>query len=165
MNKILKFLGIALLLLTGGFIIWSFSNMRDRHKGYDTSLKIQAQHLSGIKAGFAAVPITPEVPDRWEDKNGDAQYNPKEGDTFTDLNGNGIFDAVWIAGFSNSKPANGIHDDTWARTMIIDDGKNRLAIVALDAIGFMNDDVVDVRKMIPHDAGITYTIITSTHTH
>lgn len=165
MKKILKLLGIALLLLTGGFIIWSFSNMKDRHKGYDTSLKIQAQHLSGIKAGFAAVPITPEVPDRWEDKNGDAQYNPKDGDTFTDRNGNSIFDAVWIAGFSNSKPANGIHDDTWARTMIIDDGKTRLAIVVLDAIGFMNDDVVDVRKMIPHDAGITYTIVTSTHTH
>jgi len=49
--------------------------------------------------------------------------------------------------------------------MIIDDGNARLAIVILDAIGFMNDDVVDVRKMIPEETGITYTLIASTHTH
>jgi len=29
----------------------------------------------------------------------------------------------------------------------------------------MNDDIIDVRKRIPSDAGVTYTIITSTHTH
>ncbi|MDZ7605598.1 MAG: hypothetical protein U5K79_08410 [Cyclobacteriaceae bacterium] len=29
----------------------------------------------------------------------------------------------------------------------------------------MNDDVVDVRKMIPEATGMTYTIIASTHTH
>ena len=72
---------------------------------------------------------------------------------------------VWIAGFGNKRAANGIHDDTWARTMVIDDGKTRLAIVVLDAIGFMNDDVIDVRKRIHGEAGVTYTIITSTHTH
>ncbi|MEZ5106421.1 MAG: hypothetical protein R2757_18110 [Draconibacterium sp.] len=33
--------------------------------------------------------------------------------------------------------------------MIIDDGKTRLAIVILDAVGFMNDDVIDAREMIP----------------
>jgi hypothetical protein len=49
--------------------------------------------------------------------------------------------------------------------MVIDDGKTRLAIVVLDAIGFMNDDVIDVRKRIPGEARVTYTIITSTHTH
>jgi hypothetical protein len=48
---------------------------------------------------------------------------------------------------------------------VVDDGRTRLAIVVLDAIGFMNDYVIDVRKRIPDDAGITYTIIASTHTH
>ena len=51
------------------------------------------------------------------------------------------------------------------RTMVIDDGNTRLAIVVLDAIGFMNDDIIDVRKRIPAESGVTYTIITSTHTH
>ena len=165
MKKFLKIFGILLILLFAGIIAWMFTNMTDRHSGYKADMKIIDTTPAAISAGFAAVTITPEVPDRWVDADGDAEYNPKDGDTFTDGNGNGKFDPVWIAGFSNRRPANGIHDDTWARTMIIDDGKTRLAIVIIDAIGFMNDDVIDVRKMIPADAGITYTIISSTHTH
>lgn len=165
MRKFFKISGILLLLVLIGFSVWSFSNMKDRHPGYIVDLNIRNNSSSELKAGFAAVAITPEVPDRWEDKNGDGKYNPKDGDTFTDGNGNGKFDKVWIAGFSNNKPANGVHDDTWARTMVIDDGKTRLAIVILDVIGFMHDDVVDVRKMLPENLGLTYTIIASTHTH
>jgi hypothetical protein len=41
----------------------------------------------------------------------------------------------------------------------------RIAIVSIDAIGFMNDDVVDVRNLIASETGITYATITSTHTH
>jgi hypothetical protein len=165
MKTFLKVLGLLLLLMIMGLIVWIYSNLKDRNPGYKADLKIVSGAPGPLKAGFAAFTITPEVPDRWIDKNGDAEYNPKDGDTFTDGNGNGVFDPVWIAGFGNSRAANGIHDDTWARTMVIDDGKTRLAIVVLDAIGFMNDDVIDVRKRIPGEAGVTYTIITSTHTH
>ena len=165
MKKFLKITGVIIILLFAGAIAWIFTNMKDRHPGYSANLNIINKASLVLSSGFAAVPITPEVPDRWVDNNNDAKYKPKDGDTFTDGNGNGKFDPVWIAGFSNSKPANGIHDDTWARTMIIDDSKTRLAIVIIDAIGFMNDDVVDVRKMIPAEAGVTYTIIASTHTH
>ena len=165
MKKILKITGFTVFLFIAAVVAWMFTNMTDRHPGYKADLKITGETPSVLRAGFAAVPITPKVPDRWTDANSDHKYKPKDGDTFTDGNGNGKFDPVWIAGFSNSKPANGVHDDVWARTMVIDDGKTRLAIVILDAIGFMNDDVVDVRKMIPETAGITYTIIASTHTH
>ncbi|MFV0591561.1 MAG: hypothetical protein ACK5M7_09265 [Draconibacterium sp.] len=165
MKKVLKRIGIVLAVLFVVLTVWMLTNMKDRHPGYSADLKITGTPPAGLKAGFAAVPITPEVLDRWVDKNDDAKYKPKDGDTFIDGNGNGKFDPVWIAGFSNSKPANGIHDDTWARTMILDDGATRLAIVIIDAIGFMHDDVVDVREMIPKEAGITYTIVASTHTH
>ena len=165
MKKFLKIFGILVLVIFAALIAWSFTNMKDRHPGYSANLNIINKTSLDLSAGFAAVTITPEVPDRWVDADDNAKYEPKKGDTFTDGNGNGIFDPVWIAGFSNSKAANGVHDDTWARTMIIDDGKTRLAIVIIDAIGFMNDDVVDVRKMIPAEAGISYTIIASTHTH
>jgi len=165
MKRFFKFLGLLILVIVVGLLIWFFSNLRDRNPGYNADLEIMNENSSYLYAGFAAVPITPEVPDRWTDTDGDAKYNPKDGDTFTDGNGNGKFDPVWIAGFSNSRAANGIHDDLWARTMIIDDGKTRLAIVVLDAIGFMNDDIIDVRSRIPDDAGVTYTIISSTHTH
>lgn len=165
MKKILKISAFVLILLFVVVVSWIFANLHDRHSGYSADMKIINETPSTLSAGFAAVAITPEVPDRWVDANNDFKYNPKDGDSFTDGNGNGKFDPVWIAGFSNSKPANGVHDDTWARTMIVDDGKTRLAIVVLDVIGFMHDDVVDIRKMIPSESGITYTIISSTHTH
>jgi hypothetical protein len=165
MKKFFKILGFAIVLLFAALVTWMFMNMRDRHPGYSADLKISNNPPSALNIGFAAVTITPEVHDRWVDVNNDHEYNPKDGDTFTDGNGNGKFDPVWIAGFSNRKPANGVHDDTWARTMVIDDGLTRLAIVSIDAIGFMNDDVVDVRKSIAPEAGISYAIITATHTH
>ncbi len=165
MKAIFKFAGFFLLVIVVGLLIWFHLNLKDRNPGYKADLMISGIKTGSLSAGFATIPITPEVPDRWTDINGDAKYRPKDGDTFTDGNGNGVFDPVWIAGFSNSRAANGIHDDTWARTMIIDDGNTRLAIVVLDAIGFMNDDVIDVRKRIPEASGVTYTIISSTHSH
>ena len=165
MKRFFKIFGTILLITITGAAIFLYSNLRDHNRGYSADLKILNTDSSVIRAGFAAIPITPEVPDRWSDKNNDAQFNPKDGDTYTDGNGNGKFDAYWLAGFGNRRAANGIHDELWVRTMIIDDGKTRIAIVALDLIGFMNNEVIDVRSRIPHSAGITYSIITSTHTH
>jgi hypothetical protein len=165
MKLILKVFTSILLLSIIGFSVWILTNLRDKTPDYKADLLIVAGPQQYLKAGFAAVPVTPEVPDRWVDFNGDAQYNPDDGDTYTDGNGNGKFDPVWIAGFGNRRAANGIHDELWARSVIIDDGRTRLAIVALDAIGFMNNDVVDVRKRISAETGISYIIIASTHTH
>jgi len=165
MKAFLKILGSLILLLIILLILWCNSNMKDRNPGYKADLKIKGGTPGTLSAGFAALPVTPQVPDRWTDENNNAKYEPDKGETFTDGNANGVFDPVWIAGFGNGRAANGIHDDLWARTMVIDNGSTRLAIVVLDAIGFMNDDIIDVRKRIPAEAGVTYTIITSTHTH
>ncbi len=165
MKKIILWIsGIFLVLILSG-ALYLYKNCRNRHPGYKINISIKNDNAGPIKTGFAAIPITPEVPDRWHDKNNDAQYSPETGDTYEDLNGNGKFDAVWMAGFQHSRAANGVHDNLWARTMIIDDGTTRIAIVAIDAIGFMHDDIVDVRNRIPADDKITYTIIASTHTH
>ncbi len=163
MKKFFKYLGIGFLLLIICLLFWVASNLKDQHPGYAVDLKILNNPPSQLYAGFSAMSITPAVPDRWDDKNNNAEYD--SGETFTDGNGNGKFDPVWIAGFGNNKPANGIHDELWARAMVIDDGKTRLAIVVLDAIGFMNNDIIDVRDLISKEAGITYAIISSTHTH
>ncbi|MBN1109077.1 MAG: hypothetical protein JXR66_00435 [Bacteroidales bacterium] len=165
MKKFLTGAGLLLLIIIAGILFTGIINLKDRHPGYKADMKIISRHSSPLKAGFAAMPITPEVTDRWTDANNDARYRPKDGDTFTDGNGNGKFDPVWMAGFSNSRAANGIHDDLWARTMVLDDGQTRLAVVVLDAIGFMNCDVIDVRERIPASAGVTYTIVVSTHSH
>ncbi len=154
-----------IFLILTGMIFLLYKNLHNRHPGYQVGIEVKHNPLHPLKIGFSAVPITPAVPDHWTDINQDAQFNQKDGDTYTDGNGNGKFDAVWMAGFQNNRPANGIHDDLWARTVIIDDGESKISITVLDAIGFMHDDIIDVRKSLPANAGITYSIISSTHTH
>ena len=163
--KWLKRIFLLLLLLAIGTSIFLYTRFQDRFPGYKIDLDIENPTPGPLKAGFAALKITPEIPDHWTDANDDARFVEEDGDTWEDGNGNGQFDPVWIAGFHNRRAANGIHDELWARAMILDDGTTRLAIVALDAIGFGNDDVISVRERIPESAGVNYTIVCSTHTH
>lgn len=166
MKKWLIGIGSFLLLMLIGLSIWIFYNLRDRHPGYDVHIEIEGKkNVAQISVGFGKAPITPKIIDTWNDVNNDARYREEDGDTYNDLNNNGQFDAVWIAGFSNAKPANGIHDDVWARAMLVDDGQTRIVMVALDAVGFMHDDVVDIRKQISKEWDIDYVLIASTHTH
>ncbi|TVP97863.1 MAG: hypothetical protein EA359_19020 [Balneolaceae bacterium] len=153
---------LAIMILVTAFALY---NLRDRHKGYWVELDIQAPPPARIHAGFSAVTITPEIIDTWTDTNGNFRYNPEEGDTYRDITGTGMFDAVWMAGFQNRKPAQGVHDDLWARAMVLDDGTTRLAWVVLDAIGFFADDIVEARKRLPANLGVDYAIVSSTHTH
>jgi len=156
-------LGLGILILSVSILL--YIRLHDRHPDYNIDLTVAASKPSRLSAGFAAVKITPVVSDSWIDKNNDYKFNEEDGDTYQDGNGNGKFDAVWMAGFHNNRPAQGVHDDLWARCMIIDDGKTRLALVAIDAIGFGSDDIIDVRKGFPKEWNLTYAIITSTHTH
>jgi hypothetical protein len=48
---------------------------------------------------------------------------------------------------------------------VLDDGQTRIAIVGLDVVGFLHDDIVDIRKALPGYLDIDYTIICSTHNH
>ncbi|MEN8187559.1 MAG: neutral/alkaline non-lysosomal ceramidase N-terminal domain-containing protein [Bacteroidota bacterium] len=166
MKKLLKITGIVILLFLIVIFFWLNSNWRDRHPDYVIDLKIEKEgSLQIITAGFSKMPITPTIVDTWNDANNDFKYNEKDGDTYNDNNKNGEFDAFWIAGMSNKKPAQGIHDEVWSRVMVIDDGNTRIAMVSLDVIGFMHDDVVDIRNLIPAELNIDYTLISSTHTH
>jgi hypothetical protein len=156
---------VFVFVLAAITLSYVYFQLRDRHPGYSANLRIDGNPAGSLRAGFAAVSITPPVPDPWTDANGDAQYDPADGDTYEDGNGNGRFDPVWMAGFQNKRPAMGVHDQLWARAIVIDDGTTRLALVALDAIGFLADDIIDIRKQLPEDLGVDYTIVCSTHTH
>lgn len=165
MIKVFKITGIILLLIFLGIGSFIYRNLHNRHPGYRIDIEVKGNPSQPLKVGFSAVPITPIVPDQWQDINKDAKFNPEDGDIYIDGNGNGRFDAIWMAGFHNKRPANGIHDDLWARTMVIDDGISRISLTVLDAIGIMHDDIVDIRKNLPEYTNITYSIISSTHTH
>jgi hypothetical protein len=165
MLQFLKCSGIISLMMIISFSFFSCVNLRDRNPGYQLNLKVIPAGTGTLKAGFSAVPITPQVPDTWIDHNSNAKYEPKKGDTYRDGNGNGEFDAVWMAGFSRKRASNGIHDPLWARTMVIDDGNARFSLTSIDAIGLFHDELIDIRKRISSTAGITYSIVTSTHVH
>ncbi|HUV12785.1 MAG TPA: hypothetical protein VMY18_04020 [Acidobacteriota bacterium] len=156
---------IVVLVAFGALLLYLYSNIRDRHPGYELDLHIRSESPGPLRIGFSAVPITPEIQDTWVDSDGDAYYDESKGDHYVDGNGNGKFDPFWLAGFQNRRPANGVHDDLWARTVVIDDGQTKIALVVLDVIGFFHDDIVDVRTLIPESSGINYTIVASTHNH
>ena len=163
--KVIKSVGIALLLLCIVALLLFQYQTRDRHNGYELNIAIGSNTAGTIQSGFAAVSITPEIVDTWNDIDKNARYEPEKGDTFNDTNNNGKFDAFWIAGFGNRRAANGVHDKLWARTMILDDGTTRMALVSLDAIGFFHDQVIEVRKRLKKELGIDYCMIATTHVH
>jgi len=158
------FLSVLLACITG-LIVWILLNIRDRHPNHQIDISIKNEQPQILQAGFSAFPITPQVIDTWNDVNGDARYKPDDGDAYNDNNQNGKFDAVWIAGFHQARPAQGVHDDLWSRAIVIHDGKSTIAIVSLDAIGFMQDDIIDIRKKVAEDVQVDYIIINSTHDH
>jgi len=169
MKRIFKILLGLILVLVLILVSVYLYNSRDRHSGYSLNLDLPENFVNQpaqLKVGLAKLPITPNVEDTWIDANNNAKYEPKKGDSFMDKNENGKFDAFWIAGFSNNRPAKGVHDDIWARSIVWDDGNIRVALVVLDAIGFFHDDVITVREMVAKkDWEIDHVIVASTHNH
>ncbi len=165
MKRILKWLALCVLLaiIVGSCIV--MYNWRDRSPDYSIDVTIENKNQSTIKAGFAKRPITPTIVDTWNDANANNKFSEDDGDTYNDNNNNGKFDAFWIAGMSNAKPAQGVHDDVWSRVMVLDDGKSRVAMISMDAIGFLHGDVIDIRNRIPEELDIDYALLSSTHTH
>jgi hypothetical protein len=165
MKKFLKISLIGLSFLILGVLLYSFYQFRDRHPNYLIDINLKSTQ-NEMRAGFAKVDITPVGFESWTDNNGDSKFNPEDGDTFIDSNGNGKFDAIWLAGFHNSRPAQGVLDPLWARAMVLDAGDVKIALCVIDMIGFGNDEVIATRKLIEKsNPELDYVIIASTHVH
>jgi hypothetical protein len=90
-----------------------------------------------------------------------------EGYTAADENeADGEFQAAWLAGFHNGRPATGLHDDIWARAIVFDQGETRVALVSVDLVGWFFDDVVRIREILAAEgAEVDQVIVASTHNH
>lgn len=144
MRRFFRITAFISILLFGAALLWCFYVFRDRNPGYKVDLNINGHaaptnQLDQLRVGFARVKINPEL--------------------------RGTNHPIYLAGFSQNRRATKIHDDLWAIACVIDDGRTRLAIVALDAIGFFHDDVIDVRKRLYPLSKIDYAIVCSTHNH
>ncbi len=95
---------------------------------------------------------------------GDTGYTAADADG---TEGNGKFDGYWLAGFDNNRPLYDVHDDTFARALVLTNGDVSIAIVSIDAVGVFADDITRIRARVakkmttPPD----FIMVASTHTH
>ncbi|MFX1419772.1 MAG: neutral/alkaline non-lysosomal ceramidase N-terminal domain-containing protein, partial [Promethearchaeota archaeon] len=103
-----------------------------------------------LMAGACALPITPETNEEG------IPINPDNS-------------PVFLAGFGGpgDRPAIAVHDDIYARCLILEYGGTPIVFVALDLIGFQIDQVDLVRTYVEYEYGIEADniIIACTHTH
>ena len=95
--------------------------------------------------------------------DGNGRFTRK--DRWEDGNGNGRFDAVWMAGFQNRRAAAGVHDQLEAVAVVFDDGELRVGIVAADVVGLSRTFVESVRAAHQQRLGLDYLLVHSTHNH
>ena len=121
-----------------------------------------------LLAGAAKAAVTPDLTnmDTIDDvnNNGDFEPPPMGEDVWNDRNGNGAWDFVWIAGFGMARPANEVHDDLWARAVVLRWKSTTIAIVTLDFMGMFLDDIMTIREAVA-DLGIDFVIVSGTHDH
>lgn len=69
---------------------------------------------------------------------------------------------VFMAGFGHNRKAVGVHDPLMARAVVLSDGERKVALAAIDVVGFFHPNVVGIRAKLP---GFTYVLVSSTHNH
>jgi len=143
-----------------------------------------------LRVGASAVSLTPfgEHPDwdgtitpngvwgeKFEDRNGNGVWDGGEpfeddpGNTAIDPSSKNKYDGIYLAGFGDKRLATGKHDDLWARTIVLDYGGTRIAVVAVDFIGYYSEGkyygINHINKMIDPKLGIQEVLVASTHSH
>ncbi len=119
-----------------------------------------------FSVGAAKVTITPDLSKfetEWDDENGNSEWD--SGEPFTDTNGNGKFDAVWMAGFGNGRPATGVHSELYARAMVFEYNDIRIGLVVVDTVGWFANDADGIRERLEASLDIDHVIVGSTHVH
>lgn len=72
-----------------------------------------------------------------------------------------------MAGYYHVRPASAIHDDLFARAMVIDDGETTIALVTCDLVSIREESVVNAREQVEEATRIPggNVLICCTHTH
>lgn len=166
-HKILSAL-LVLVVLVAGFLGY---RMKGPYRSYRVSLALPAKGAAPapgvLEVGVAKRDITPDLSqyDAWIDKNNDGKFNPADGDTWQDTNGNGKRDLVWMAGFSDNRPAKGVHDPLWARAIAFRNNGVTVVMVTIDSIGILHEKFIAVRKRIDPSLNIDHVMFSSLHNH
>ncbi|MEM9192482.1 MAG: neutral/alkaline non-lysosomal ceramidase N-terminal domain-containing protein [Myxococcota bacterium] len=98
------------------------------------------------------------------DMDNDGILDVGDGDTYEDLNGNGRFDGLFLAGFRTGRSASAVRDPQWARVLVLRQHETTIAFVSIDTVGWFLDDTDRVREAI-RDLEVDYLLISATHNH
>lgn len=130
-----------------------------------------------LYAGAARIEITPEIIETYFDKNENNQFDgcmtdpaasrdSCNGEWYDDVNGNGHFDAVWIAGFQSSRAAKGVHDPLTVTAVVLSLNGDYFALVGVDALGVLENRIRDARDSLEADGfDRDRVIVSSSHAH
>lgn len=72
-----------------------------------------------------------------------------------------------LAGYFQPRKSTGILDELYAKALVLDDGANQVAFVALDLIALERPEVLAIRQLIQEETGIPgeNIMVSATHTH
>ncbi len=166
-HKILSFLFVVLLLVVSVILY----RMKGPYRSYRIDLVKPAPdgiaQPGMLEVGVAKRDITPDLSqyDTWTDVDGDGAFRPDKGDTYEDRNHNGTFDLVWIAGFDENRPAQGVHDPLWVRAIAFRNNGVTVAMVTIDSIGILEEPYIRIRKSLDPALKIDHVMFSCTHTH
>ena len=115
-----------------------------------------------LYVGYGAEDITPEV-ETFTDLDGNGLWDA--GEPYDDKNKNGVFDAYWLAGFDQGRIAKGVADPVWARALAIRQNLTTVVLVAVDTVGLFRDETPEIEKLIDPRLGIDLLMVHATHVH
>lgn len=127
-------------------------------------LSLPARAADQLLAGAAVLQTTPEV-ETFADKNKNRQHDPDE--LYEDLNGDGEWTPVWLAGYRGDRPALGIHDELSTRALALTKGKTTVLFITVDCVGYLFDEVAQVKQALKEKYGLPpeNILLSATHDH
>ncbi len=132
--------------------------------------------LEGEAAGTAVIDITPTDFETFTDLNGNhvfdgCRHEPAGGtekcpEPYDDKDGDKDFDAAFIGGFGELRAAHSVHDPIEVRAMVIARDSHYLAFVSVDVIGLAGDRIQRAQDRLAEKGWERERIIVvSSHTH
>ena len=129
-----------------------------------------------LYAGAARIDITPTSFETYTDIDGDNVFDgcitdpgaTRAGcdEPFDDADGDGEFDAMYIAGFQSPRPAQGVHDPVSVTAVVLSLNGDYVALVGIDAIGVLENRTRDVRDALQSEGfDRNRIVISSSHAH
>ena len=160
---------LILCLISMSVILFITSRGTDRDYAIDYTLPAADKwaDIGLLEVGVGIRDITPPMEnyDTWTDIDGNGAFDPQI-DQYVDRNGNGTFDFIWLAGFGQQRPAQGVNDQLWSRAIAFRNNGVTIALVSIDSIGITYDRYIPIRRMVEGErSDITHITFAATHTH